>query len=154
MAPWFHIWVRSLNDVQLAIFRPWALWIIVGFLHMHGFWVSWYHFKENRWGFQKMYTFVYFLSIFYQLEALESQKLVKISTFWRKFQNIFHSLNYLLLSYRSLLVYVQPHICQLKYQMIFKCLDAKPPIPGNPNYNGVQKRNISDRNSFASQHKF
>ena len=35
---------------------------------------SWYHFKENRWGFQKIYTFVYFLSIFYQLGALESQK--------------------------------------------------------------------------------
>ena len=66
--------VKSLNDVQLAIFRPWALWIIVGLPHMHGFFISWYHFKENRWCFQKIHTYVYFLWIFYQLGALESQK--------------------------------------------------------------------------------
>ena len=51
-----HIWVRILNDVQLAIFRPWALLLHLvrpQLLRNHFFWCRR---KEYNQGFQETYT--------------------------------------------------------------------------------------------------
>ena len=60
-----HIWVRILNDVQFAIFRPWALLLHLvrpQLLRNHFFWCRR---KEYNQGFQETYTFIYLYSFLY-----------------------------------------------------------------------------------------
>ena len=68
------IWVRILNDVQLAIFRPWALLLHLvrpQLLRNHFFWCRR---KEYKQGFQETYTLYTFTHFCTHHTGLQMQK--------------------------------------------------------------------------------
>ena len=81
---YFHIWVRILNDVQLAIFRPWALLLHLvrpQLLRNHFFWCRR---KEYKQGFQEtytLYTFTHFCTSHRPPNAKKWQKVMFLHFF-------------------------------------------------------------------------
>ena len=79
-----HIWVRILNDVQLAIFRPWALLLHLvrpQLLRNHFFWCRR---KEYKQGFQEtytLYTFTHFCTSHGPPNAKKWQKVMFLHFF-------------------------------------------------------------------------